>query len=305
MRKLRYYAPDYTKEDHEKIIAMLEEIKKIHKIEWEEFPVEREEWYNRNPILSPREVYEKHLKPMTKIIKTNTKLTAYELFDGGEDVRGKVVVLDENGRVISSHLSTLEFLKEILEKGSSLLDSLSVEKSDIHDILFEKLKENNLPEPEIPKEEKKYIKGIVTGFRMLGMEVKDEDYNKEEVKKFGVKIITENWWNRLLSSIFHGKYGGLANFVLKADYMVISKNNVWILEGKENLNFEAIGQILTYKYMVEKDYPWLGKLKIGIVCMYGDEKLERVCKELGIEVFVFGKRKIATFYEFLGSESSI
>ena len=82
------------------------------------------------------------------------------------------------------------------------------------------------------------------------------------------------------------KYGALLPSLFKfIDYVCIIKDTAWIMEGKEKLNYEAIGQVLTYSYLFSIDYPQF-KIKKAIICQENDPLLEEVCKNIDIEVFV-------------------
>lgn len=59
----------------------------------------------------------------------------------------------------------------------------------------------------------------------------------------------------------------------------------WVLEIKETLNFEAIGQILVDKYYFPREYPNIPIQCFGILCRSTDKALEDVCKSHGIKMF--------------------
>jgi hypothetical protein len=71
------------------------------------------------------------------------------------------------------------------------------------------------------------------------------------------------------------------------DFLVLFDDHCWVLEGKEKLNFEAIGQVLVYRELIKEDYPHLGEVRMGVICFEGDSILEKTCKNLEIEVFIF------------------
>jgi len=70
--------------------------------------------------------------------------------------------------------------------------------------------------------------------------------------------------------------------------MVCEKGNViWVAEAKKQLDYKAVGQVLSYMNLYKKRN---GKeIKTAIVCWYGDSQIESACQELGIEVFVVGR----------------
>lgn len=58
----------------------------------------------------------------------------------------------------------------------------------------------------------------------------------------------------------------------------------WLIEVKTVLNCEAIGQVLSYRYLFAQEYPQLPIKGFAIVCSQGDPDLEPICEELGINV---------------------
>lgn len=124
----------------------------------------------------------------------------------------------------------------------------------LHDRLFYWLKEENLPQPEIPREDKKYYREIATGWKQLGID-RDGLISKKELSKL--------------------------RFI---DYVCIIEDTAWIIEGKQKLNPEAIKQIKEYYNLFVDDNPTL-KVKKAIVCEEANSKLKDVCRENNIEVF--------------------
>jgi hypothetical protein len=59
----------------------------------------------------------------------------------------------------------------------------------------------------------------------------------------------------------------------------------WVLEIKEQLNFEALGQIIVDKHYFSREYPNISVEVYGILCRSNDKVLETVCKNFGISVF--------------------
>lgn len=85
------------------------------------------------------------------------------------------------------------------------------------------------------------------------------------------------------------KLGGiLRNMKLKSKKNLLERlkgKRVWILEVKERLNEEAIGQILRDEYHFTQDNPEIIIEGKGIVCHLTDELLEPVCNNLKIRIF--------------------
>jgi hypothetical protein len=126
----------------------------------------------------------------------------------------------------------------------------------LHDRLFYWLKEENLPQPEIPREDKNYFREIATGWKQLGI---DRD-----------GLIIKKKLNKLLS----------------IDYVCIIEDTAWIIEGKQKLNPESIKKIEEYYNLFVDDNPTI-KVKKAIVCEEAKSKLKDVCRKNDIEVFSF------------------
>jgi hypothetical protein len=75
------------------------------------------------------------------------------------------------------------------------------------------------------------------------------------------------------------------------DMIYETENEIWLIEAKDKLNYEAIGQILTYQQSYSNKYNPNKKIKLGIVCNKSKENLERTCKEEGIKVFLLEKEE--------------
>lgn len=306
MRYLRYYAPDYDQNKHEKILQLLEEIKRKHGIEYEEIPVKKREWYNRKPVMTEREVYENHLKPQTRVIKSNdldteTVAKKFKSRSGNIFVAGTIAVIDNKKVLWGTPFKQSEFSEEILEKGRRLINKFQYGKEvkDIHSELFKRLKENNLPQPEI--RDKVWLREIVVGFRKAGIRKEDvnREYYDDMAKKYDeetkivdkkmceLNLIDDRCYKKTLQKNLSSKYGFLPSLsVMFVDFLVLSEGSNWVIEGKKKLNYEAIGQVLVYNDLLKEDYLGLGEIKKGIACFEGDERLEPTCKKLGIEVFV-------------------
>ena len=93
----------------------------------------------------------------------------------------------------------------------------------------------------------------------------------------------------------------------RCDLMVLTARTVWLIEVKRKLNYEAVGQILLYRYLLLNEntrkedgkvyidvfvnnrmtsFDITGKnIQIGIAYKEEDEDLKMLCKELGIATF--------------------
>ncbi len=122
--------------------------------------------------------------------------------------------------------------------------------------LFEWIKNKNLPEKEIPKENKEWI-GI------------------------------EEWEiGHMLAAKFSGIKYDVDHIYKRLDCVcIINNERAWIIEFKRNLNYEAIGQVLVYKDVFEMEYPEYAEVKMGIACEKADHFLKNVAEKIGIKVF--------------------
>lgn len=304
MRIIRYYSPAYKKEEHEKILELLDEIRETHGIEYEVIPVRKTDWYDEEPVMTEEEIYEKHLKPQTRILKQNTGETAARLFksrSGNIFVAGTVAVV-ENGEVIWANpfenpfKENESFLLRVLNRGWSEIEKFKsgVAKKDVHNKLFSLLKEKNLPEPEV--KDKVWLREVVAGFTRTGIQ---KQHIEEIIEKLDPRVreIYYNKMRRVIDQLLYRKflqeelsyiYGSFKPSLIKfVDFLVLFDDHCWVLEGKEKLNFEAIGQVLVYRELIKEDYPHLGEVRMGVICFEGDSILEKTCKNLEIEVFIF------------------
>jgi len=71
----------------------------------------------------------------------------------------------------------------------------------------------------------------------------------------------------------------------RIDLVFEKEDEIWLIEAKRQLNFEALGQILTYKKLYEKEISPLKNIKLGIICEEVDEEIEEVCKREEVIIF--------------------
>lgn len=60
----------------------------------------------------------------------------------------------------------------------------------------------------------------------------------------------------------------------RIDMVFEKEDEIWLVEAKKRLNFEALGQFFPKK-----------ALKLGIVCEDGDSEIEEACRGQGVKVF--------------------
>ncbi|MHC1611615.1 MAG: hypothetical protein ACXQTW_08525, partial [Candidatus Methanospirareceae archaeon] len=110
------------------------------------------------------------------------------------------------------------------------------ETKNLHDRLFKWLVEKNLPQPEIPKEDKKYHREITVGWKRLGIEPYSKMIDQGEYNGMRGDLI-ERLTGRGDSLIIAMQKVGQMNFI---DYVCIIGDIAWIIEGKQKLNPEPI-----------------------------------------------------------------
>ncbi len=179
--------------------------------------------------------------------------------------------------------------------------NLDRKERSLHDKLFYKLKESNLPQPEVTKENKYYFREIAVGWKCLNMKfnLKEElsDFVEGGLKKLNGKIkelfkkqvelnfVDRITFDKIVKKEVASKYPAIKPNLLKfIDFVCIVKDTAWIIEGKSKLNYEAVGQVNVYSYLFSKDYPQFS-VKKAIICEESDPLIENYCKECGIVVF--------------------
>ena len=63
---------------------------------------------------------------------------------------------------------------------------------------------------------------------------------------------------------------------------------IWLLEVKDVLRPSAIGELLTYRALYDRQFHPLKPLRMGVVCGEDDELVRPACEEQGIRVWVLG-----------------
>ncbi len=78
----------------------------------------------------------------------------------------------------------------------------------------------------------------------------------------------------------------------RIDLVFEKESEIWLIEAKRQLNFVALGQVLTHKKLYEHKTLPLKNIKLGIVCEETDAEVEEACKSEEMEIFVFPEDKI-------------
>lgn len=77
----------------------------------------------------------------------------------------------------------------------------------------------------------------------------------------------------------------------RIDLVFEKQDEIWLIEAKKELNYDALGQVLTYKKLYLHKVPPSKDLKLGIACEGGDSEIEAACKSEGVQVFVLTQGK--------------
>jgi len=75
------------------------------------------------------------------------------------------------------------------------------------------------------------------------------------------------------------------------DMVFEKEDEIWLVEAKEKLKFEALGQVLTYEKLYQGQFSPKKALKPGIVCEEGDSEIEEACRSQGVKVFIFPEQE--------------
>jgi len=195
-------------------------------------------------------------KERIKKLKKKFKLMNYDValaLAAADDLKAARDVME--GVNVKSELSVSDFAdfdREVYKK------ELEIYKIKVlHDRLFYWLIEKNLPQPEIPQEDKNYLREIATGWKQLGIN-RDGLISKKKLPK-----------------------------LLSIDYVCIIGDIAWIIEGKPKIDPKSIKQINKYHDLFEDDNPTIKVVKKAIVCEEASSKLRDVCRIDNIEVFSF------------------
>jgi len=173
-------------------------------------------------------------------------------------------------------------------------------ESKLHKELFDWLRDNNLPEKEIPRNEKEWFREIAIGFNRLDMEkpdltesyrraaeiIRDENLKRILRKQEDFGLLDFDLYKKIAQKEWSGNYGFFKPSLIQSiDYVCIIGKRAWVLEGKKDPNHEAIGQVLVYKDLFMEDYPMFEEVKVGMVCKESSPLNEPTCNILGISIF--------------------
>jgi hypothetical protein len=260
-----YHRWDFCEEEKERseeTLKLLQAIKQKYGINFEEIKkFDDEEIYN--------DVFLKNRNKLSK----NTGISIRRLRSRGgrgtAHVDGVICVFEkENPIYFAPSLKRNEFLKGILENGPAYIE--------------QKVKENRSKEI---KKEKELIEDFLHKAKDFGftgtleenvgiggetLEIKSKE-KSEKYQKFAKRFYSIS---QKEIDILHEKPDGSCD----------------IIEVKDKLNWEAIGQVIGYRILLAKERN-ISKEKIGmcVVCRWADEALKKVCEELNIRVITISE----------------
>lgn len=268
MFQLRYYAPDYNKEVYDNILSLLTQIKMKRGISYEITELRyRKSEYSKDYIAEEqheREVYERDFRPRKSVLKQRIGESIRRLLrsrKGGYFVAGTVAIT-LNGQV-EWFASYANLFKEYDKEPSIGFLKAVLDKGSI---LLTQL----CPEVRKGKGELRILDIFIGSSVLKG---KFEREVKTGKRIFKTERGTFDWRKSI-------------DLTCKGD------TEVWVLEGKNRLNYEALGEVLTYSTLYAEEFPEK-RLKMGIVCGTTEEEILKTCRKHGVTVFeVIGKEVI-------------
>lgn len=241
-----YFYPDYDETTDKKIQEILVKIKSKYSIHYK-------------IIESDRDTQEKYYKEyfsqarQAYLLRQRTgQFTEKDLKSRngkGKPMMRGVVALSENGQV-----------QYYVKRGGSGKDALKFLKDFFKD-------------PQATKEECYAKAGEITDEEMAILDV------------FKAKCIINGDYQPIypVGRYFRDNFGCNLKF---ADAICKEENGtVWVLEVERELNYPAIGQAISYKYLYDKDNPGVIS-RPGVVCSTATQDLKEVCENNQISVFV-------------------
>lgn len=317
MVELRYYGDALEKEEHEKVVDLLNKINEKWDISVEIVRIRKEYRISsfRGKIREESKIaaYNRDFSN-NRILSRNIGVAPSKEFKtrGGTIVIQGVVGVVKNDTLQWATRDGIGFLEDFLENGFDAVRRREVEfgkkPPELHDELFKFLVSSNLPESRVGKKNKYWFREIAVGFSVLGIREEDRrmEYDENVASRFGesdrrryrkmceLGMVDRFYYRGVLQEFLSRRYGfGPALMPLFVDYVVlVGDKRVWLLEGKEKLNEKAIGQLFVYKDLFEKDYSFFDEVSLGAVVKSGilNPTLFRFCEEHNINVFSMERR---------------
>jgi len=258
--------------------------------------------------ISPEDITEMEEEEIFELLGIDPEERSRKLEEGEELKNYDVALALATAGKIEEARKVMEAINPKKELTVSDFRNLNRKERDLHDRLFTRLKENNLPQPEVPRENKYYFREIAVGWKALDMkfnlkkelsdfveralEKLDGKYRELFEKQVELNLIDRITLNKIVKKELADRYPAIKPSLLKfIDYVCIVENTAWIIEGKKKLNYEAIGQVNVLSYLFSNDYPQFS-VKKAIVCEESDPLIEDYCEEFDIKVMVFHQHTI-------------
>jgi len=276
---LRYYrgvsvsawSPELTQESQRfdsEVRSLLSEIERKHGIHYEVIELRMKRSSDGSAYMDEdheREIYYKEFLPRSKVFKKRGFSVTDLRSNRGHVYIARRVAVTSNGLIEwfthyderfngKDENPTLAFLKALLERGKPLLDELCVPIST---------------SPANASTESLILDRLEAYMRVrLQREVPAG--SNELTLVDGSKIKKEFTMKKYIDAVceYQGK--------------------TWIIEAKEVLNYEAIGQVLVYEDLYKREYKRENIQKV-IACQVADQELLPTCKRLGIVVYLVGE----------------
>lgn len=255
---------------HNTIISLLEQIKARYGIPYEVIQLRhRKSEYSDDFIADEqheKEVYEKDFRPRKNILKQRIGESIRRLLrsrSGGYFVAGTVAIT-LNGQV-EWFANYANPFKEYDEKPSLGFLKAILDKGS--SLLPQLCPESEKKEPEL-----KILDVFIASGTLKG--------KFEREVKIGKRIFkTER---------------GTFDWRKSIDLICETDNETWVIEGKNRLNYEALGEVLTYGTLYAEEFT--GKrIKLGIVCSMVEDEILMACRKYGITVFEVVGNEVRTY----------
>jgi hypothetical protein len=245
-----YFCPDYDETTDKKIRKNLEEIKTIHSID---FQLKQAE----NRAIQER-YYKDYFSPSRQayMLRQRTGLSIEKNLKsrngkGKPMLRGTIALVEGNN------------VQYYVTRGGSGKDALNFLKK-FFNAPRETLEECYSNADELTDEEMVLLDAFKAQHIINGNYISPYPVGRFFKENFGCKL-------RFADSICEVKDG-----------------NVWVFEVERELNYNAIGQAISYKYLYDKDNPSI-RSSAGIICCKIPQGLKEVCENVQISVFLVNK----------------
>ena len=260
-------AEDFGYEEDLMIEELLEEIKKQHGIPYEIRLVSNEYFkrrYGHLPIHLHEEVYGEIIRFKRKLMIRGKRDVERDLRNSSGTISlGWTLIVKVNDEVVWYETfpgDIIRFLEGIVYSGVNYIKSYLMPLSDREPLVVGDIRGDTAVEEELLR--KLVFSGIFNGYRI-----------RTQVP-LGTRV--------------HGK----AKY---ADMVCEKPGEVWIIEAKEEPNWEAVGQVICYKVLYEEDNylpeeireKTARNINLGIVVKNTDPVIEHCCRRLGIRIFKF------------------